>query len=91
MNVMRNPDTEVVQACCQVYNDWVPQFVAHAPQRLIGVSVIPMQDVDWAVRELHRTARQGLVSAMINCQAPEGCPPYRDAIYDRFWAAASDC
>jgi predicted TIM-barrel fold metal-dependent hydrolase len=49
-----------------------------------------MEDVDWAVRELQRTARKGLVSAMINCQAPQGCPPYRDAIYDRFWAAASD-
>jgi predicted TIM-barrel fold metal-dependent hydrolase len=89
MNVMRNPDTEVVQACSQVYNDWVAEFVSHAPQRLIGVSVIPMEDVDWAVRELHRTARKGLRSAMINCQAPQGCPPYRDAIYDRFWAAAS--
>jgi uncharacterized protein len=89
MNIMRNPDTEVVQACSQVYNDWVAEFVSHAPKRLVGVSVIPMEDVDWAVRELHRTAKKGLSSAMINCQAPQGCPPYRDAIYDRFWAAAS--
>ena len=26
---------------------------------------------------------------MIHCRAPEGCPPYRDPIYDRFWAAAN--
>jgi predicted TIM-barrel fold metal-dependent hydrolase len=25
---------------------------------------------------------------MINCQAPEGCPPYRNPLYDRFWAVA---
>ena len=90
MNVMRNPDTEVLQACAQVYNDWLAAFVSHEPARLIGVSVIPMDDIDWAVRELQRTAKMGLVSTMIHCQAPEGRPPYRDPGYDRFWAAACE-
>ena len=90
MNVMRNPDTEVLRACSEVYNDWLAEFVSHAPKRLVGVSVIPTDDVDWAVRELQRTAQKGLVSTMIHCQAPEGRPPYRDTRYDRFWAAACD-
>jgi predicted TIM-barrel fold metal-dependent hydrolase len=90
LGIMRNPDAEVVQACSEVYNDWLAEFVSHQTRRLIGISTIQMNDVDWAVNELERTAKKGLVGTMINCQAPEGCPPYRDPIYDRFWAAASD-
>ncbi len=90
MNVMRNPDIEVLEACASVYNDWLAEFVSHDPKRLVGVSVIPMTHVDWAVQELQRTAKKGMVSTMIPCQAPEGCPPYRDPSYDRFWAAACE-
>ena len=64
--------------------------MSHEPKRFIGVSVIPMNDVGWAIKELERTLRKGLVSPMINVQAPEGCPHYRDPMYDSFWAAASE-
>lgn len=90
LGIMRNPDAEVVQACAEVYNDWEAEFTSYSPKRLIGVSVIPMNDVDWAIKELERTLQKGLMNPMINCQAPEGCPPYRDSVYDRFWAAASE-
>jgi predicted TIM-barrel fold metal-dependent hydrolase len=89
LSILRNPDAEVVQACAAVFNDWEAEFVSHDPSRLIGVSVIPLHDVDWAVNELERTLRKGLVTPMIPCQAPEGCPPYRDPVYERFWAAVS--
>ena len=88
LGLMRNPDGPVLQACSEVYNDWMAEFVSYSPQRLIGISVIPMDDIDWAVDELARTLNRGLKGPMINCQAPEGCPPYRDPIYDKFWAAA---
>jgi predicted TIM-barrel fold metal-dependent hydrolase len=88
LGILRNPDVEVVQACAQVFNDWEAEFASYDPRRLIGVSVIPMHDVEWAVKELQRTVKKGLVGPLINCQAPEGCPPYRDPVYDRFWAAA---
>jgi predicted TIM-barrel fold metal-dependent hydrolase len=90
LTILRNPDIEVVRACSQVFNDWAAEFVSHNRERLLGVSVIPMHDVDWALAELDRTLKQGLVGPMINCQAPEGCPPYRDPVYDRFWAAAEE-
>ena len=72
LGIMRNPDVEVVQACSKVFNDWASEFVAHNPKRFIGVSVIPMNDIDWALEELERTLKNGLVNPMINCQAPEG-------------------
>jgi predicted TIM-barrel fold metal-dependent hydrolase len=89
LSILRNPDAEVVQACAAVFNDWEAAFVSHDRRRLIGVSVIPLYDVDWAVSELERTLGNSLLTPMIPCQAPSGCPPYRDPVYDRFWAAAS--
>jgi len=88
--ILRNPDVEAVQACAQVFNDWEAEFMSYDPKRLIGVSVIPMHDVDWAIKELQRTLDKGLLGPMIHCQAPIGCPPYRDPIYDRFWAVADE-
>ena len=90
LGLMRNPDGPVLQACSEVYNDWMAEFVSYSPQRLIGISVIPMDDIDWAVDELARTLNRGLKGPMINCQAPEGHPPYRDPVYDKFWAAAEE-
>ena len=90
LGVMRNPDVPVLQACSEVFNDWMAEFASYDPQRLVGISVIPMHDVDWAVGELKRTLNRGLKGPMINCQAPEGCPPYRDPVYDKFWAAAEE-
>lgn len=89
LSILRNPDIEVLQACAEVFNDWEAEFISHHPKRLIGVSVIPLYDVNWAVKELERSRRRGLVSPMIHCQMAAGYPPYRDPIYDRFWAAAS--
>ena len=88
--ILRNPDIEILQACAEVFNDWEAEFVSYNPKRLIGVSVIPMHDLEWATKELERTLKKGLTGPMINCQAPEGCPPYRDPVYDRFWAMAEE-
>src|SRR4029453_7123286 len=74
LGIIRNPDAAVVQACAQVYNDWEADFASYNPKRLIGVSVIPMYDVAWAIVELERALQKGLLNPMINCQAPEGCP-----------------
>ena len=90
LGVMRNPDVPVLHACSEVFNDWMADFASYDPQRLVGISVIPMNDVNWAVEELTRTLNKGLKGPMINCQAPEGCPPYRDRVYDKFWAAAEE-
>ncbi len=88
--ILRNPDIEVLQACTEVFNDWEAEFVSYNPKRLIGVSVIPMHDIEWATKELERTLQKGLTGPMINCQAPEGCPPYWNPVYDRFWAMVEE-
>ena len=88
--ILRNPDVEILQACAEVFNDWEAEFCSYNPKRLIGVSVIPMYDIDWATKELARTLKKGLRGPMINCQPPEGALPYRRKEYDRFWAIANE-
>ena len=90
LQIQQNPDFEVAKACAQVFNDWLADFASYDPKRLIGVSVIPMDDGKWAAGELERTTKRGLKSPMIQVQAPEGSLPYRDPAYDRFWAVAQE-
>jgi predicted TIM-barrel fold metal-dependent hydrolase len=49
-----------------------------------------MADIDWAVRELERTAKTGLKSCIINCDARREWPRYQDKVYDPFWARAQE-
>ena len=90
LGILRNPDAEAVRACSEVFNDWIAEFVSYDPKRLIGASIIPMHDADWAADELERTTKRGLLAPLINCAPPIGCLPYRDKSYDRFWAIAEE-
>ncbi len=82
-------DGELQHHCFKVYNDWLAEFCAYNPQRLIGIALISLVDVGLAVAELERCARAGLRGAMIWGFAPEG-RPYSCKEYEPFWAAAQD-
>ena len=87
---MRARDDALVQDCCSVFNDWLAEYCSHARNRLYGTSMIHMADVDWACRELERTAKLGLKSVIINCNARPEWAPYQDKHYDPFWARAEE-
>src|ERR1700694_3864171 len=53
-----HPDAR--KACPRIYNDWIADYVSTDPRRLIGIALVPIDDVPWAVEELERTARRGL-------------------------------
>jgi predicted TIM-barrel fold metal-dependent hydrolase len=58
------PDYAV--ALCRAYNNWVHDYCATDPRRLKAVALLPLQDVDAAVRELHRAVVDlGLVGGML--------------------------
>lgn len=88
LHVLNGPDRDAMHVAARVYNDWMAEFVGYDPRRIIGVAIIPTDDIDWAVAELERVSKMGLWGAMINMQPLEGCPPYRAAAYDPLWAAA---
>ena len=50
-------DPELAVHSCAVYNDWIADWCATAPDRLKGVGALPMQDPKEAAREAHRIRR----------------------------------
>src|SRR5438874_438864 len=45
--VMRIVDGELRRACCRVFNDWVGEYCSENLKRLVGVAMIPIDDVPW--------------------------------------------
>src|SRR5262249_8244812 len=57
-------DAELMAALCRAYNDWLADFCRVAPDRLVGVALLPLIDVQASVRELERaTTRLGFRGA----------------------------
>jgi len=89
LQLYRVPDLDLLSACFRAYNDWLVDFCRTSPDRLKGVALINVEDVDEATRELGRVRRLGLAGGMITVAPPEA-QSYDHAMYDRFWAAAQD-
>ncbi|HZR02848.1 MAG TPA: amidohydrolase family protein [Burkholderiales bacterium] len=91
MHILQERDRDLVRACCEVYNDWLAEFCSYNPERLLGVALTPIEDVNWAQAELQRTWKKGLRGGpMINLEPPEGFPPYHHAYYDPFWSLVQE-
>ena len=90
LTFLQTKNRDMLRDCCAVYNDWLADYCSHDPKSLIGTAIIPIEDVDWAAKELERTTAKGLKGAFINLEPPEGSPPYSNSYYDRFWSAARE-
>jgi predicted TIM-barrel fold metal-dependent hydrolase len=89
MRLFRVPDAGLQRAFFGVYNDWLAEYCAYAPDRLHGLGLISLWDVDAGVAELERCATLGMKGAMIWGYPPDARPYYLPE-YDRLWAAAQD-
>jgi len=58
-------DPKLLAACCRAYNNWAADYVSTMPYRLKWAAVLPMQDVEEAIKEAHRTAQNGCVSYFV--------------------------
>lgn len=87
MRLFRMTDGELQRAFFGIYNDWLAEFCAYSPNRLHGLGLISLWDVDEGVRELERCAELGLKGAMIWGYPPADMPYYHER-YDALWAAA---
>ena len=47
-------DPDVAYALARAYNDWIADFCKAAPDRLFAASMVPLQNIDFAVEELRR-------------------------------------
>ena len=82
-------DDDAYRAAVRAYNDWLgEEYCPVAPDRLVGLGVIPWTNLDDAVVELEHCARLGLKGVNLGV-FPNG-KSYPKPEDDRFWAAAID-
>src|SRR5215468_1190535 len=81
-------DRELAVASCRVYNDWIAEYCAADPRRLIGVAALPLQDPVAATAEARRAVQLGLRAAFTrpNTQNPDARPVH-DPAHEPVWSA----
>lgn len=82
-------DAELAEAIARVYNDWLIEYCQSTPDRFWGLAGIPLWNIDFAVKEMERCKKAGLVGAGIWLAPPDELPFYAPH-YERFWATAQE-
>ena len=82
-------DSEFLSALFRAYNDWLADFCKPFPDKLKGIGILNIDDVQDGVREMERCANIGLAGALIPVYPPEG-RGYESSEYEPLWAAAQD-
>lgn len=80
-------DTQLMSAIFRAYNDWLAEFCRTDPERLKGIAMINLDNVQDGIKELERTAKMGFAGAMIT-EYPHEDRRYDQPEYEPFWAAA---
>lgn len=80
-------DAKMQEACFAAYNDWLAEYCAVAPDRLIGISMVSTYNIANAVAELERSAKLGLSGTLV-WQTPHPDVPFSSSHYDPLWEAA---
>ena len=88
-SLRRIKDPAVLKAIATAYNSWLQDYCSHAPDRLLGVGVIPPTNCQDAVDELERIAKLPNIRAAQLLSFPNGGDwgTYGD---EPFWKAAND-
>ncbi len=81
-------DPELRLASYGAYNDWLADFSAVAPDRLLGMAYIPCDSVEGAIAEVERCAGRGLRGCVIPRLPGDG--EWYDAEWDAFWRTLLD-
>ena len=82
-------DPELLTVICATYNEAMSEFCSPAPDRLKGIAMINVDDVESAVKEMQRSRQMGLVGAMITVYPTED-KSYDRPEYEPFWEAAEE-
>jgi predicted TIM-barrel fold metal-dependent hydrolase len=83
-------DPEAAVSVAKAYNDWLASYCAADTSRLFGAAMLPVQDPDAAVAEMHRAATElGFTAAFVR---PNPCMgrSLQDRAYEAMWSAAEE-
>lgn len=86
MVLCNHPDYDFKKACFDAYNQWIAEYCAVAPNRLLGVGQTAMRSPEEGIRDLEAMKALGLRGVMM-----PGVPAVEDydsPAYDEFWEAA---
>jgi predicted TIM-barrel fold metal-dependent hydrolase len=81
-------DVELQQACLRVYNDWLAEFCAHDPKRLIGIGLYTLKALP-DISEIERCAKLGLKGMLILASDTIDLP-YSDERFDPLWRVCAE-
>src|SRR6204780_3337993 len=77
------------KAFCKAYNQWAYEYTKADPERLFFAALLPMQNPQFAVQEVHRVAAQGCRVALIRPIDAMGNYPLQPK-YEPVWNALEE-
>ena len=77
------------RAFCKAYNEWAYEFTRASPERLHFAAMIPMQNPEFARREVYRVAEQGCRVGLVRPIDAMGNYPLQPK-YDPVWRAMEE-
>lgn len=82
-------ERELASAGCAIYNRWLADFCAEAPERHAGQCQIPVWDIDASIATVRWAASHGLRG--VNFPRPQwDLPSYEDPSWDPFFAVCAE-
>jgi predicted TIM-barrel fold metal-dependent hydrolase len=88
--IKESGDHELERACALVYNDWISEFVSHAPDRLVGLGRIPATGVDGGVLEARRCVEELGLRGLVLDGWPSGASVGGSPDDEPFWSAVDE-
>jgi predicted TIM-barrel fold metal-dependent hydrolase len=90
LSLLQLDDAPFQAACLRAYNDWLASFCAADPDRLLGIALLPLWDIDEGVRELERAKGLGLRGGLFWTSPPaDRQHSFFSDHYEKLWAAAA--
>ena len=77
----------VAAETCRAYNNWMSDFCRSAPERLFSMGIVPLQDINLAIKEAQRLRDIGLKGFMSRPERFNNLALY-DSACDGLWHAA---
>lgn len=85
-------DLKLAAALCRAYNNWLADYCKPYPERLYGMAILPLQDIDEAIREMRRVVKDLNLKGVIVRPSPHPKTGHNlhDAAFAPFWAEAQE-